>query len=129
MFWSGNGGNVVVNPSPGVSLNIARWMLRKGSRNVENTHSGVSSTNFEKVVSDHSGSIDIPWDDTNLPDTDAGLVEGAKVTIRFNLGTSGKFQTLANTIIESVEDTDDNSQDIVRTTVNFKGGVLTRPVT
>src|SRR5690606_13166875 len=78
--------------------------VRKGARLAENTHSGVSATNYEPVVPDHSWSGSIPWDDSNLPDTDFGLTEGAKVTIIFTLGASGKSETLTGTTVESVED-------------------------
>jgi hypothetical protein len=121
-FISGNGGSISVG---GTTLNIAKWTLRKGARLTENTHSGTPSTNFENVVGDNSGTIEIPWDSANIPDS-LGLVSGAKGTIIFNLGTSGKFHTLTNTTIEVGEDVDDNAQDIIRTTVSFKGGVLTR---
>lgn len=124
--WSGNGGGITVD---GVTINIGKWTLRKGARLAENTHSAKSATNFELVVPDHSGSLEIPWDDTNLPDTDAGLEEGAKVTIVFNYGQSGKFAALTDTSIETCEDVDDNANDIVRTMVTFKGGVLTRAIT
>jgi hypothetical protein len=121
-FWSGNGGSIVVGAT---TLNIGKWTLRKGARLVENTHSGTPSTNYEKVVPDNSGTIDVPWDSTNIPDSGAGLISGAKVTLVFNLGASGKFHTLTNTSIEVNEDTDDNAQDIIRTSVSFKGGTLT----
>jgi len=124
--WSGNGGTITVG---GVSVDIGKWTLRKAARLAENTHSGKTATNFEKVVPDYSGSLEIPWDDTNLPDTDVGLVEGAKVTIRFNFGLSGKFQILTYTSVETCEDVDDNANDIIRTMVTFKGGTLTRAVT
>ena len=124
--WSGNGGDVVVGV---VTLNIGKWTLRKGARLAENTHSAKSATNFETVVPDYSGSIEIPWDDTNLPDTDVGLEEGAKVTIVLHYGLSGKFQTLTDTSIETCEDVDDNANDIIRTVVTFKGGTLTRAIT
>lgn len=121
-FYSGNGGYITVQ---GTRLNIGKWTLRKGSRLVENTHSGVSSTNFNPVVPDNSGTIEIPWDSSNIPDTIAGLVPGTQVTLQLYLGTSGLFHTLTNTSIEFAEDVDDNAQDIIRTQVSFKGGSLT----
>lgn len=123
--WSGNGGGIQVD---GVVINIGKWTLRKGARLAENTHSAKRSTNFELVVPDHSGSIEIPWDDTNLPDTDVGLEEGAKVTITFDYGLSGKFAELVDTSIETCEDVDDNANDIIRTMVTFKGGQLTHAI-
>lgn len=125
-FLSGNGGEVLVGV---VTLNITKWTLRKSSRNVDNTHSGVTAANYEHVVPDHSATIEIPWDDTNIPDTDAGLNEGSKVTITFNLGSGSKTEVLTNTLVESVEDVCDNSGDIIRSVATVKGGTLTRAVT
>lgn len=125
-FHSGNGSTLTVGA---VVLHVKRLTLRKGARLVENTHSGTASSNFEKVVGDHSWTCEIPWDDTNLPDTDAGLVEGAKVTLTFTKGGSGKAALLTNTTVETLEDVMDNEGDIIRTTVSGKGGVLTREVT
>ena len=126
-FHSGNGGAIAVGNT---TLNITKWTLRKSSRNVDNTHSGVTSSNYEHVVPDHSATVEIPWDDTNIPDTDVGLAEGAKVIITFSLGGgSAKTEILTNTLVESCEDVNDNSGDIIRTVVTTKGGALTRAVT
>lgn len=125
-FHSGNGGEIVVGA---VTLHVNKHTLRKASRNVDNTHSGVTAANYEHVVGDHAATVEIPWDDSNIPDTDAGLAEGTKVTIIFHLGASGKTETLTNTLVESVEDVTDNGQDIIRTIVTTKGGTLTRAVT
>lgn len=111
------------------TLHCRLTRLRKAARLADNTHSGTSASNYDGVVPDHSWSASIPWDDTNIPDTDFGLIEGTKVTLKFPLGTTGKFQQLAGTTIESVEDIKDNAGDIIRTEVSGKGGVLTRAVT
>lgn len=125
-FWSGNGSTLTVGA---VVLHCRRATLRKGARLAENTHSGTASANYDLVVRDHSWTVEIPWDDTNLPDTDAGLTEGAKVTITFAKGSSGKTAVLTNTTVETLEDVMDNAGDIIRTVVTGKGGVLTREVT
>jgi uncharacterized protein YndB with AHSA1/START domain len=124
--WSGNGSSMVVGVT---TLHARLTRVRKGARLTENTHSGTSSSNYDKVVPDHSWSGSIPWDDANLPDTDVGLTEGSKVTIVFALGASGKSETLTNTTVEFLEDIMDNQGDIIRTEVSGRGGVLTRPVT
>lgn len=125
-FQTANGSSLQIGAS---TLNCRLTRLRKAARLTENTHSGVANSNYEKVVGDHSWSASIPWDDSNLPDTDFGLVEGAKVTLIFNMGGSGKTETLTNTTVESVEDIMDNQGDIIRTEVSGRGGALTRPVT
>lgn len=125
-FQSGNGGEVLVGA---VTLNVTKWTLRKTSRNVDNTHSGVTASNYEHVVPDHSATFEIPWDDTNIPDTDAGLAEGSKVTVTMNLGSGSKTQILTNALVESLEDVCDNSGDIIRSVCTVKGGTLTRAIT
>lgn len=125
-FWSGSGGEIIVG---GVTLHCTKHTVRKTSRLAENSHSGVAATNFEHVIPHYEWTVEVPWDDTNLPDTDAGLAEGAKVTIRFNDGASSKFKTLTNTSVEVVEEVDDNQGDIIRSVISGKGGTLTRQTT
>jgi hypothetical protein len=125
-FWSGNTSLLTIGAA---TLNCRMTRLSQGSRLTENTHSGTSSTNFHAVVKDHSWSASIPWDDTNLPDTDFGLIEGAQVTLVFNFGASGKTATLTSTSVERVEHVMDNAGDIIRTDISGRGGVLTRPTT
>lgn len=126
-FWSGNGGSIKVGST--THNFVGKWTLRKNSRLTENTHSGTPATNYLAVVPDHSWTVEIPWDDTVLPDTDMGLSEGGQVTLTFNYGASGKFAVLTNTTVETIEEVDDNAQDIIRVVLSGKGGTLTRPVT
>lgn len=102
--------------------------VRKGARLTENTHSGTSSTNYDAVVPDNAWSGSVPWDSANQPDTNFGLTPGAKVTLKFLLGATGKFEILTGTTVEVVEDVMDNAGDIIRTEVSGKGGILTPPV-
>ncbi len=111
-------------------MNIGRWEVNSNARLVENTHSGTSgSSNFEIVVYDNSSTLEIPVDDTNLPDTDMGLVRGAKVTVVYQMGNSGKTCTLTNTTVENFAYINDPQNDIVRARVTTRGGVFTAPVT
>ena len=129
-FWSGNSGEIIVDPSgAAITLNCTKHTVRKTARLAEATHSGVAATNFEKVVPHYEWSVEVPWDDNNLPDTDATLIEGAKVTIKFVDGASGKFLILTNTSVETLEQVDDNEKDIIRAIITGKGGTLTREVT
>jgi hypothetical protein len=121
-FYSGNGSSLKIGTAV---LNCKLTRLRKGARLTENTHSGVSSSNYESVVPDHSWSAAIPWDSSNIPDTGFGLSVGSKVTLIFAMGSSTKTQTLTNTTVESVEDVMDNAGDIIRTEISGKGGALT----
>jgi hypothetical protein len=125
-FWSGNGSSLQIASA---TLECRLTRMRKAVRLGETSNSGSSSSSYIKVISDHSWSASIPWDDTNLPDTDFGLTEGAVVTLKFPMGASGKFEQLAGTTVESLEDIMDNTGDIIRTEASGRGGVLTRPVT
>lgn len=125
-FHSANGSSMQVGAT---TLHARLTRVRKAARLTENTHSGTSSALYHKVVKDHAWSGSVPWDDTNLPDTDVLLIEGDVVTIVFALGASGKTETLTNTTVEFLEDIMDNAGDIIRTEISGRGGVLTRPVT
>lgn len=127
-FYSGNGGGILIGTST-TPFQIGKWTVRRNARLVENTHSGVSSSNYELVVPDHSFSVEIPWNDADLPDTDAGLVPGAKITITFQFGTSSKTCQLTSTSVETLEEVDDNANDIVRAVCSGKGGAFTPPST
>lgn len=126
-YWTGVGGGIVVNS--GTELPINQWTLRKNARLTENTTSGNTATNYAKVVPDYSWEVMGPWDDTRLPDTDEGMNEGDVVTVKFEKGTSGKFATLTNTTVETVEETEDVANDIIRYRASGKGGTLTRDLT
>lgn len=124
--WSANGSKLMIGAS---TLHMTNVTYVDGARLVENTNSANSSSSFDKVIADNSWSGDLPWDDTNLPEVDFGLVPGTKVTLIFNMGSSGKTATLTNTTVERLETIMNNEGDIVRSRVSGKGGVLTRPVT
>lgn len=127
-FYSGNGGGLTVNG--GAEQNIGRWEVQSNSRTVENTHSGTGgSTNFEHVVYDNSATIDIPIDDTALPDTDMLFIRGTKVTVVFQYGSSSKTCTLTNAIVETFTTINDPSGDIGRARVTLRGGAFTPPTT
>ncbi len=129
-YWGGPGGQVEVGTSPSeVTLHCRSHSVRKTSRIVENSHSGVSATNFEPIIDHYEWTVVVPWDDTNLPDVDVGLEEGLKVTIKFNDAGSGKFKTLTNTTVESLEEQYDSDQNIMMVTITGRGGTLTRQVT
>lgn len=127
-FRSGNGGYIEVGAT---RLDVISWEVDTGSRTTENTHSGTSGySNYEHVCFDASSTIEIPWDEVNQPDTDAGLVPGNKVTVKYyHGGAGGKFITLTNTLVEKLITTDNNSNDIVRARVTTKGGSITRTTT
>lgn len=125
-FWNGLGGKITVGA---VDLNVHSHTVRKTARLAETTHSGNTATAFAKIVPHYEWTVKVPWDDTNLPDTDAGLTEGSLVTIIFLDGGSGKTCTLTNTSVESIEEEQDVQNNIIIAVISGKGGTLTRQVT
>lgn len=127
-FISGNGGYITASPTSegGLShtrLDIGKWTLRITTRLAENTHSGVSSTNFESVVRHNEWSLEVPLDIENFPEN-IGFDQADKVDIVFNIGESGNFYTLTGSSVETLEYVDDQSQDIVRIMISGKGGSI-----
>lgn len=125
-FAGGPGGKLVVGA---VDLHCRSHKVRKKSINAQNNHSGVSADNYEPLLPAYEWEAVIPWDDSNIPDVDAGLVENTKVTLKFNDAGSGKFCTLTNTLVESLEEAYDVDEDIIVVMASGKGGTLTRQVT
>lgn len=124
--WSGNGSTLVIGAAV---LHCTNVRIEKGARLGETTSSASASTSYIPVVFDHSWSASVPWDDTNLPDTDFGLEPGAVVALVSGYGESGKNQTLTGTTVEKVTDVLDNRGDIIRTEISGRGGVHTPATT
>lgn len=126
-YLSGNGGALVVGI---IELAIKQWTCNTGARTTENTHSGTAGfTNYEAVVIDARWTAEGPWDDTVIPDVDAGLTPGSKPLLTFQVGSGSKTIILTGSIIEDFEIIDDNTSDIVRWRASGKGGTVTRPLT
>lgn len=129
-FWGGPGGQLIVDPAgTSKTLEVRGHKFRKKSINAQNNHSGVTADNYEPLLPSYEWEAVIPFDDTNMPDVDAGLVENTKVTIELQDAGSGKFKRLANTLVESLEEAYDVDEDIIVVVATGKGGTLTRQVT
>ncbi|AMV25439.1 hypothetical protein VT84_13640 [Gemmata sp. SH-PL17] len=124
--WSGLGSKLMIGAT---SLHCTVVTNDRTSRLAENTNSSHSATNFDPVVPHNEWEADVPWDDTNLPDTDFGLVPGAKVTLILVDGASGKTATLTGTTVERHRIVRDNANDIIRSKVSGKGGAMTPETT
>lgn len=118
-FNTANGSKLTVGM---VDLHVASYRLRTGVRDVENTHSGTNGfTNFEPVVRAPEWEAEGPLDTVNLPDVDAGLAPGSKVTVTFKEGALGSTIVLTNTLVVDFEITANNSNDIMRWRASGKG--------
>lgn len=122
------GSKIEVGSGP-ATLHCSVVMNDRGVRDVDNTNSSHTATNYDAVVPDNVVEIDIPWDDTNLPDTDVGLVPTTKVTIKIYDGSTGKFGILTGGLVKNHRMVRDNGNDIIRSKVTIKGGVWTPQVT
>lgn len=118
-FNTANGSSLTVGA---VVLHISKYRLNNGVRSVENTHSGTGGfTNFEKVVRAPEWDAEGPLDEDNLPDVDAGLNPGDKVSVKFQEGADTRFITLTNTFVDTFEVIADNAGDILRWRATGKG--------
>lgn len=127
-FWNGLGGGVVING--GAELPVTRHVVNKTARLTETTYSANTATSYQSVVPDFSWEIEGIWDDTVLPDTDANLTDGTVLTtLVFQDGTSTKSVTLSGTTVESLVETEDVVNDVIRWRATGKGGTITRQVT
>lgn len=126
------GSKIEVTPEAGggpFTLHCSVVMNDRGVRDVDNTNSSHSAANYDSVCPDNMVEIDIPWDDTNLPDTDVGLVPGTKPTVKVFDGSTGKFGILSSGLVKSHRMVRANGEDIIRSKVLIKGGVWTPQVT
>lgn len=105
----------------GNTLNCSVVMNDQNIREVDNTNSSNSATNYDLVVPDNTLAIDIPWDNTNTPET-VGFVVGTKITVIVFNGSTGKNGTLTNTLVKSHSKVRDNGNDIIRSKILCKGG-------
>jgi hypothetical protein len=122
-FRSGNGGYVELS-ADGMNwteMDTAVWDLTEDIKDVENTHSGTGGdTNYEAVVNDNSSTVELPWDEDNPPDV--VVLIGYKIFVRFKHGDGTVVKQLSNTLFKSLKTHDDNAADIVRVTMELKGG-------
>ncbi len=112
----------------GNRLNIAEW---EGNFDAILTPVGTSAnaaSKFAKVIDAAEWSLEMPWDEANMPDTTLGLKGGVSGNAKFQIGgQSAKYYTLTGTTVEGVKMRNKNSEGVVRATVRGKGGVIGWP--
>jgi hypothetical protein len=109
----GHGGTVTITNTD-EELGVSKWTMKK-SRVLANKTNSKSGGHKQRqgTVHDTSWTIELPWDD----DTDLeglGVVEGEEVKLVLMRGESGYGWQLNKAIIESVEDSNDEDEDVVR---------------
>jgi hypothetical protein len=120
---TGHGGYVTFGAT---RYDIGKWTLNKDPRLVEVTTSATTGTRYIPVITDPSGTVELPWPSDNAPETQ-GFSEGAIVNMGLKLGNTTKTYALTATAIGPIEIEDDNSKDAVRARFSFKGGDITGP--
>lgn len=122
-----NGGVVTANS---VALPVTTWELREHNRVAETTNSGTSGrATWLGTVTEADGRCEVIFDSTALLVTDNTLTPGSSVTVKLELGDSGKFFT-GSAVIEDIVHKVNNTQDVVKADLTFKySGTLTQPVT
>lgn len=121
---SGNGGYI---KNVAARFDVGKWTLSKDPRLVEVTTSATTGTRYKGVITDPSGTVELPWDSSATPET-AGFVEGATIaSLMLKMGAGTVYYTVANTSIGPVEVETDNKGDVVRIRFSFKGGDVSGP--
>lgn len=116
-FHKGNGGEVFVGASPGTSVPVGKWTLKKGVALANTTNSTTGGRkNRTPTVKDDEFTLECPWDDAINPQANS-FAEGQTIRVALNVGDSAKKFTCAACIIESVEYVDDEDEDVVRTVI------------
>jgi hypothetical protein len=122
-YWNGQGGKVSAGAGP-TDLDVITWSLKKGSRLAETTNANSGgAASYIAGVKEYSGTFDVMWDSTALPETVIG--EGMQVTLKLYMGGSTKFYQIS-AVIESLEPKVDARQGAVMYTCSWKGtGTIT----
>ena len=113
-----------------MALPVITWTLSLRNRLAEITSSATAGlAQWQSTVSEADGTCEVLWDSTAIPDTDNGLTRGASVTVRLDIGDSGKFYT-GTALIENLSLKVNNLSDVVKADITFRySGSLTLPVT
>lgn len=115
----------------GTTFNVTVSRIQKRARLAESTDSGTSGRErWTKIITGALLTIDFVWDSDLIPDTDVSLDAGDTVQFRQVIGSTGKFYSIAQIIVETLETVYDNVNDVVRgTVVALANGAITDPVT
>lgn len=126
-FHKGNGGAIIGNA---VTLPTIDAEVKETNRVGETTNSGSSGrATWLGTVTEADFRCTVVFDSTALIDTDNGVSPGSSVTVRGDLGDSGKFYT-GTAVIETVRHYWNNRQGVVEAEVTGKySGAITDPVT
>lgn len=125
-YHKGNGGVMTANS---VALPTIDAEIKETNRVGETTSSVATRATWLGTVTEADFRCTVVFDSTALLVTDNALTPGSAVTVRGDLGDSGKFYT-GSAVIETIRHYWNNRQGVVEAEVTGKySGTLTQPVT
>lgn len=127
---SGHGGYITVDPTA-AQVEVLDWTLNRQARLVESTNSGSQGTvRRTSILKDGSFTVNLQYDDAQLPEVDVSLDIGDTGTMVLHIGDSGKFYSFPY-IIESVQPKSDsaNASLVTCTITGYVNGAVTLPTT
>lgn len=113
-----------------VTMNNSRWSISGGSRLADITTSATTGSQYLGIINDPSWEVDAPLDSAQLPFAGLGLTSGQSLAkVWGGWGSSGAGDRVNLTTIESVDFTNDNTNDAVRVVIRGRGGFLLESAT
>ncbi len=121
---------VVTATTTAVTFNNARWSVGGGSRLADVTTSATTGSQYLGVINDPSWEVDAPLDSSQYPGANLLITSGAGLTkIWGGFGATGNGDRLSLTTVESIDFTNDNTNDATRVVIRGRGGYITEGVT
>ncbi len=112
------------------TLNNARWSYSGSSRLADITTSATTGSQYLGVINDPAWEVDAPLDSSQYPGANALVTSGLALTkVWGGFGSSGTGQRVPLTTVESIDFTNDNTNDATRVVIRGRGGYITEGVT
>ena len=124
-FPSANGGFIVVDGTPDVTVHVTDWSAQFNVRLGDTTTSAGGSSDFTACLFDNSWSVNLPLDSANN-EVVAGITAGTKITLYLKVGETTTYHRLVGTSVENVSPSNRNDGDVHRLSISGRGGVLTK---
>jgi len=124
-FRDGNGGYFKWGNN---RIDVVDWSGDFAAVLADVSTSASGSRKLAKVIEENGWEAECLWDESNMPDTTAGLTPGTVGTVRLQIGGgSSKYYLLTDTTAERVRIRNTNTDGVVKATLAGRGGVITRP--
>lgn len=108
-----------------MTFNNARWSISGNSRLADVTTSATTGSQYLGIINDPSWEVDAPLESTQIPTTNVLISSGQALTkVWGGWGASGSGDRVSLTTVESIDYTNDNTNDAVRVVIRGRGGFL-----